>query len=297
MKYIPMKVAGSIIDKGTGDGIPDATVQIFDDSGNYTGAGVTADSSGNFILNTPLWIPGNWIVVSSVGYKSATQMIDDDFFIWWNHQVLLIRDTKVLPDVTVASGSKKNYAWLLLLGAAVAVDQSTKKKKVSAVGAIDTGTVVAAGVALAMFKGFSLLNDLLSALGLTKDKDDTDFEHESQNPGSPFNLPYWQSIDYPTRVFVYGQVKPLYEQYKQELLDSFGYWNDDEAQAIGVFKHFTTKYQVACFCYIWQEEDGYAPMLEWLKGGGFWDWPADRLDTGEINEIIKYVDNLPKKQL
>lgn len=284
-----MKVAGSIIDKGTGDGIPDASVQIFDDTGHYTGTGTKADSSGNFILNSPLWIPGNYVAITSIGYKSATQLIDDDFFIWWNHQVLLVRDTKQLPDVVVTSGHKNNYAWLALLALPLLAE---KKKKV---GAVDSGTVVAVGLGLAFFKGFSLLNDLLSALGLTKDKDDTDFEHEAQNPGSPFNVSYWKSIDYPTRIFVYGDVKPLYEQYRDELLDSFGTWNDDEAQAIGVFKHFSTKYQVACFCYIWQEEDGYPPMLEWLKGGGFWEWPADRLDTGEINEIIKYVDNLPKK--
>lgn len=283
-----MIFAGTIRDSKTGQGVPFASVRIFLPDGRYTGTAVSADANGNFKVSGDAVGYPNIAEITSSEYEATRWEMDYDDFT--GAVVTLVRKVKELPPVVVTSGSKDNYAWLALL--AIPMLATTRQKKVGEIG-FNTPTIITAGAAFLLFKGAGLINSLLSALGLGKDKDDKDIDAENSNPDSPLKPTLYLSATTAQRTGVYatltygGKATDL----GQKLLNSFGAFNDDEATAISVFKSFTTQLQASCFAYIWEKEWNFGDLLQWLRGDAY---PNDRLDTGEINEILRYLKNLPK---
>lgn len=284
-----MIIPGRVIDPITEKGIPFASIRIIDPGGNYTGIGTSADNNGQFFIDSALADAPNSIQVTSTGYKPITVKLDDSFFESYRGIFHLNRDEKELDPVVVTSGKKTNHAWLLLIPVAMAM--SKKKGSVSGIP-FNVGTVITVGAALVMFKGLSLVNDILAAFGLSKDKDDKRFDNENDDPESPLKPTLFEKADPAVHTATYNYVVARATDWGQQLLNAFGSFNDNESEAIGVFKKFRTQTEASCFAYIWEYEWQYPDLLQWLKGDG---WPNDRLDTGEIAEILNYLHNLPIK--
>lgn len=281
---------GTIIDKNTGAAVPFASVKIFTDAGAYTGSGTSADAAGNFKISAPVIDWPNYAEISAAEYNTIQWELYDDNLN--DVKIQLERKVKELDPVIITSGGgnkdKTNYAWLLLIPLAMAA--SKKKKAVGEVGF--NMPTVATGIAIVLaFKGFTLINDILTMFGLGKDKDDRAFEDENSDPGSPLKATLYNNApqDKKTKAWNALLLNDRATKLADELISSFGAWNDDEAQAIGVFKKFNSQIEASCFAYIWEEKWGYPDLLQWLKGGSY---PDDRLDTGEIKEITDYLHNL-----
>lgn len=281
-----MVFSGKVYDKETRKGIPNASIKIMTGDGRYTGVGVATNNDGSFKISSAEIVWPNYAVFSAVGYESAAWELYEDFVT--DIELFLNRDVKELDPVVITSDKKNNYGLLILAAIAIA---STKKKK-SAVGEIGFNMpTILTGVAIyAAFKSFDILDQLLSVFGLGKDKDDKNFDQENADPESPLKPNLYINAPKDKKQKAYQTVSAKATNLGQRLFDAFGGLNDDEAAAIGVFKNFSSKIEASCFAYIWEEEWQYPDLLQWLKGDS---WPNDRLDTGEISEIIKYLDNLP----
>lgn len=109
-----MDIIGTLMDEGTRDWIPGASIEILDVNGRKTGAGFTSNTYGSFATTVPL---GSKLLISHVNYYPIT--VKADYF--ENGEVLeMSRKIAGLPEVTVTA-KKKNSNWLLwVLGGAVA---------------------------------------------------------------------------------------------------------------------------------------------------------------------------------
>lgn len=274
-----MDISGKIIDKGTGLPIPFASIVVLDREGMETGAGTSAYDDGTFWLTIN---SGASIVITSVGYAPLHVPINGSV----SDNFALTKVIKDLPPVVVTSGhSNANYLWLLLLIPALA-----KKKAVSGVD-FNLSTVLAAGAVIALFKGFDIFDKLFAFLGLTKDKDDNDFDDASEDPNNVMHPTLWnKASETDKQTTKLNLSEQRITDLGQTLMDAFGWYDDDEAQAIGVFKSFKTKLEVSYFSHVWQNVWNEGDLLQWLKGSAY---PNDRLSTSEINDILKYVGALP----
>lgn len=276
---------GTIKDKETQKGIPYASVKIMTGDGRYTGVGTSADANGVFKINDNAINWPNYALISASEYEAAAWELYDDYLN--NIEVFLTRQVKELDPVIIKSDKKSNAGLLIL--AAIAIAATQKRKAVGEVG-FNMPTVLTSAAIVLAIKSFGVLDQLLSVLGLGKDKADKDFESENQDPGSPLKPNLYINATTAQKQKAYQAIVSTATQKGQQLIDAFGGFNDDEAQAIGVFKSFQTKIQVSAFAYIWEKEWQYPDLLQWLKGDAY---PNDRLSTNEIKEITDYIDNLP----
>jgi len=284
-----MVFKGKVLDSVSNMGIPYASVRLMTEQGTFANIGVSANGSGDFTISGENVGWPYYLEVTAAEYEPVDYEIYDE--VATNAKIYLIRKVKELDPVIVTSGGKKdNYTWLLI-AAGAAILLSEKKKK-AAVGKIEfnTSTVITGAAILVALKGFNLLDQLLAAFGLGKDKDDRAFDDENADPESPLKPTIYTNAPTDKRTKAMAYVQPKATQWGNDLISSFGYFYDDEAQAIGVFKKFRSQIEASCFAYIWEDTWGYPDLLQWLKGESY---PNDRLDTGEINEIIAYLHALP----
>jgi hypothetical protein len=75
----------------------------------------------------------------------------------------------------------------------------------------------------------------------------------------------------------------------QQILDSFGAFNDNEEQAIAVFHQLKTKANVSFLAEIFYRMTGQ-DLLTYLRGG---IWPQDRLSDSDVNAINQFLSKLP----
>jgi hypothetical protein len=195
------------------------------------------------------------------------------------------------PDVIMKKSGGGNEIALIAI-AALALSASNKNKSIGKIEFNMQTVLTGAAAYLILFKALPLINDILTFFGLSKDKDDKDVESTQNNPdtnplGTGIFLKAPMSTQSQVTTALFNKVTGLGER----LMDSFGAFNDNEAQAIGVFKTFTTQVQASYFANVWQNVWGYGDLIEWLKGDGY---PNDRLDTGEINQILQYLKKLPR---
>lgn len=268
---------GYIKDNENNQPLAGCNVIVYDINGNQVAA-TTTNADGFFTVEG---YENEVITVSHIGYKPVNIFLDG-----FNESfaVSMVKNEIDLPPVVVKA-SGKGYLWLLaLLPLFLIKDQ---QKAVSGTG-ITTATVVTVGIGILFLKGFGILNSILEGLGLQKSKEDVIFEEEQANPYSAFNPNFWKYAQEQGHEVLILTVAG-YAKLRDQLISAFGYLDDDEQVAIGVFTSMRTKSQVSFFAYMWQQE-GRGDLLQYLRGGA---WPQDRLSTEEVNQIINYVNKLP----
>jgi hypothetical protein len=91
------EISGKIEDKGTGEGVPFASIYI-----SHSGIGTAADLNGNFSFKTD-YLPNDTLMVSAVGYNNYKRRLDKK-----KHEyafyIELERSTNALKEVVVHAG-------------------------------------------------------------------------------------------------------------------------------------------------------------------------------------------------
>lgn len=163
------------------------------------------------------------------------------------------------------------------------------KKKVGAFDkkkAIDITAVVALGIAV--YLAYKLVKKILDFLGVTKSQATASLDDAATNPNSFWNPNYWKDVKPANASYSYAFTWDQAAALAGKLYDAFGAFNDDEEQAINVFKQCRTKANASYICYVFQFIYG-EDCLKFLRGG--W-WPQDRLSDADVYEINQYVNNL-----
>ncbi len=91
------EISGKIEDRGSGEGIPFATIAIA-----HSGLGTPADLNGNFLLTTN-HLPGDTLIVSAVGFKTYKKVLDSKKH-KYAFYIELERKTNALGEVVVHAG-------------------------------------------------------------------------------------------------------------------------------------------------------------------------------------------------
>lgn len=200
---------------------------------------------------------------------------------------------QIIPDPKNILFEKGEGTVILYTAAALAallfVYYKSKRKRVGAFDkkkALDITAVVALGIGV--FLAYKLVKKILDFLGVTKSPETAGLDAAATDPNSFWNPNYWQTVKpagaYYTYTFTYDQAAEL----AKSLYDAFGMFNDNEEQAINVFKQCHTKANASYICYVFQSIYG-EDCLTFLRGG--W-WPQDRLSDTDVWTITNYVNNL-----
>ena len=160
-----------------------------------------------------------------------------------------------------------------------------RKKKIKKVSGIDAKQVLLIGGGVV---GISILSKILTGLGIWKSADSRELDNASTNPNSFWSPNFWHNK--PADVsWTYALSAAEAKQYASQIYDAFGFFNDCEECAIGVFKLLRTKANVSYIAEAFQLMYGQ-DLLTFLRGGS---WPQDRLSDSDVATINSYVKNLP----
>jgi hypothetical protein len=148
----------------------------------------------------------------------------------------------------------------------------------------DNAAIIIIGV-LAVGAMTKLLNPILELLGLSKDAGTINIENENTNSNSAWNPNFWRTQPNAT-ILTNAAASDMINK----IWNSVGYISDDFELVFSVFKQLRTKSQVSYLVAKFQEQKG-KDLLTWLLGGIY---PYDRYSSSEVNQLINYVNQLPK---
>ena len=152
---------------------------------------------------------------------------------------------------------------------------------------INPNTVlIIGGVGLGIFILYKPIKALFDTFGITESKTSKEVQ-ELQTAGnkSPFSPLYWKSIrnaKLMPRAQAEAKVKYIY--------DSLGFFGDNFAKILAIFKTLSYKTQVSFLAQVWQEKHK-VDLLEALKEGKsklFWNGLSEK----ELQTIIDLVNKL-----
>jgi hypothetical protein len=170
----------------------------------------------------------------------------------------------------------------MILIVAAAAYPYMKKNKVSGIEKKDVFNIfLLAGGVIA----FSLIKKILEGIGIWKDDDQKALDNAQSSPTSFWNPNYWKQSQSYSYALTTEQASALADQ----IYNSFGAFNDDEATVIGIFRTLHTKANLSYIAYVFQQKYG-DDLLTFLRGGL---WPQDRLSDADVNVINKFVAQLP----
>lgn len=148
----------------------------------------------------------------------------------------------------------------------------------------DNKILIAAGAGALLFY-FGVLDPLLTALGIKKSQDTKDNDAEAEDPGSPWSPAYYKAVG---GTLLYRSVA---EKMAEEIYDAFGFFDDNEEQAIGVLKTIRFQSQLSFLADVFYQKYNQ-DLLTFLRGG---NWPKDRLSDADVAMINSYIKKLPAK--
>jgi len=131
----------------------------------------------------------------------------------------------------------------------------------------------------------SAIKKILTVFGVVDSQDTTDLNQQATNPGSFWNPTYWRQFNNFSYVIDYNTAANLVDK----ITSSFGAFNDNEEQAIGVFKQLRTKANLSYLADVFYQIEG-EDLLTYLRGG---IWPQDRLSDSDVNAINSFIQKLP----
>jgi hypothetical protein len=290
---------GKIVNATTMEPIPQASIRVVSKDHIYLGDGVAADNEGKFRLDSNFLIGDNLLEISSVGF--ATVYISPENFAMYN--VLgLYTQAETLEAVTVTADKDKSNGLLLVggaLGLALIIGDNKKQKPaISGPGGAIVATsllndpvikyVAIGGAIIVLANVFGIMEDILEALGLKKSKDSGELDETADNPQSWWSPTFYKSAPAGTRVLLLSTASA--NAMAKAIYDAFGAFNDNEEQAIGIFKQLKTRSQgsflVERFNQLYNSD-----LLTFLRGA---TWPEDRLSDSDVNTINQFVNKLPK---
>lgn len=125
--------------------------------------------------------------------------------------------------------------------------------------------------------------------GVLRSGDTINLDNTATNPNSFWNPNFYKTkpsyVEW-TAPITYNDAVYLAKQ----LYDAFGWVNDNEEQAIAVFKTFRAQSSVSYLADVFAQLYGQ-DLLTFLRGG---NWPQDRLSDADVQTINAYISRLPK---
>jgi hypothetical protein len=176
------------------------------------------------------------------------------------------------------------YLELLALLALVAFAKKRKKQ----VGAVTTKDVLPFMLIGGGLLAFSIVKKLLEFLGVWESHDSKNLDNEAQDPSSPWNPTLWQRLQSQGVKWSYAITYDQAAELVQQLQNAFGPFNDDEEQAIAIFKNFRTQANASFFADVFQRITGQ-DLLSYVRGGS---WPQDRLSDADVYSLNNFLHNL-----
>lgn len=152
---------------------------------------------------------------------------------------------------------------------------------------ITAAIIVGGGWAVLHFGGDAIKKFLSSLNPLADDPASTKkIQANASSPTSPWSPSFYKKAPAGTSLLTEFQAKV----YTDRLLNSVGYLSDNFSMALGVFKAMKTQSQVSYLADYFFRSQGQ-DLLTWLQGNTY---PVDRFSDQEVEQMIDYVDGLPK---
>lgn len=157
----------------------------------------------------------------------------------------------------------------------------------------DKQTDILFKIALVIIIYFLFARPLLQKLGIAKDKTDRliDGQQNLNNNENAFSPIFYKYAPAGSLLLTRARA----EQLANELFDALGYWYDDEAKVMGVFRSLKTKSQVSILADVFNQLHK-TDILEFMRKGKGVMWEAG-LNDNELAQVINYVNNLPKYKI
>lgn len=135
---------------------------------------------------------------------------------------------------------------------------------------------------------FAVLKPLLVTLGIQDSREEKDIANQGNlsNEKNPFSPAYWKSRN--CTILNRGAA----DSYAKQIFDAFGFFGDDEDQAINVFRQLKSKCQVSFLADVFAQnykKDLFTYLRDGSQSSGFWGGLSD----GDLNTVIKIVNSLP----
>jgi len=151
---------------------------------------------------------------------------------------------------------------------------------------IDTGTIIAVGVGVAVIWGLSGLKKVLNSFGITESQETKDVDKEESNPNSPWSPLFYDKAPTGSKLLTTAQLNWLYDQ----IDSSWGYFDDDEEKIKGAIKAIIKYQSQWSFFSSWLAKTKSIDLFDYMRGGAYWG----RLEDSDMAEITDYIKSLPK---
>lgn len=247
------------------------------------------------------------IVVNSTSQQVTTPYTSEDetYSAWTNEnpyiysvrfskpgyetQIIQFIDLEQFPDVyLVRSGTEFSLTTVGIVVAALGLTIASFKKQGKKISGITTGDVIPFIVIGGALIAFDVVNKILIKLGIVDSAATIALDDAATNPNSFWNPNFWKSA--PNGQYSYAITESEARQWIRDIKNSFGAFNDNEEQAIAVFKRCRTQANASFLSWVFNKDSG-EDLLKYLRGG--W-WPQDRLSDADVWEITQFVNGLPK---
>lgn len=203
----------------------------------------------------------------------------------YKDQKIQISTLQETPDVVMIKGSTIPLTSILIVLAAVTLYRRKTKK----VGKLSTDDIYPIMLIVGGLIAFSVIKEILEGLGIWDSQDSKTLDNASTDPDSWWNPNFWKTK--PSNIpYTNPITTTTARQLANTIYNSFSWYNDNEEQAISVFKSLPSRAAGSFLAEVFANDHGQ-DMLTFLRGG---TWPQDRLSDADVNEVNRYVNNLPK---
>lgn len=214
--------------------------------------------------------------------EQATVIFKAPGYVQLNVPVMILAE---MPDVTLTESKAIPWTYVMLVSGAVIWYYNKTKK----VGKLNKDDILPIVLLIGGVLGFSVIKKILEGLGLWDSADTKDLDNASTNPLKWWNPNFWMSKP-PDVSYTNPITESTARQFANTIYNSFGAFNDNEEQAINVFKMLPSQAAGSFLAYVFGNTYNM-DLLTFLRGGS---WPQDRLSDADVNLIDNYVSNLPK---
>lgn len=246
-----------------------------------SGSFIIADATGKVLAGpSPVEADGSFYVTGADGQQLVLSMRG------YTDKILSfgIRD---VDDIIVALlPVSPNYWPLGLVLAAVALYRySQKKKGRKKIGAFTKNDLIPLFWLGGGLIAFSVIKKILIFLHIWDDPKSTALDQAAIDPNSFWRPDFWRK----SQNYSYTIDTPTAQAYAKEIYDAFGAFDDNEDQAIGVFRRLRTKANLSFLADVFNQVYGQ-DLLTFLRGG---IWPKDRLSDDDVALINSMIAALP----
>lgn len=147
--------------------------------------------------------------------------------------------------------------------------------------------IIGGGVVLLNIMGG--VKSLFESIGLKDSAETKALDTLQSEPGSWWNPNFYKTGGTGVLLLTQSAANAMADA----IYNAFGMFNDNEEQAIGVFRLLKTQSQGSFLAKTFLDRYGM-DLLTFLRGG---HWPQDRLSDADVSRLSNFVNSLPKYKI